>query len=270
MNAYSIPALVTVHALMTNSCAHDTVLGRLLRSADWVSTVSEATLYDIRTILPEITHRSSVIYNGLDMPSLHPEPLPFEPPRLLCLGRVIVDKGFDQALTAFASVAERFPHARLVIAGDGPAKTELMQLTAELGLRDSVEFAGWVAPEKIPELINMATAVIVPSRWPEPFGLVALQAAQMARPVVATCVGGLPEVVVHGETGLLVEKENADALAEAIAFLLNHPQTAIQMGENARKRGQEVFSWDRLLDAYDALYRHIIREKALFKAGSTA
>jgi len=270
MDKYSAPSLVTVHALMTDSCAPDTILGRLLRSANWVSTVSESTLNDIRTILPETAHRSSVIYNGLDMPVLQPEPLPFETPRFLCLGRVIADKGFDLALTAFASVVERFPYARLVIAGDGPAKTDLMQLSVELGLTDSVEFAGWVAPEKIPELMNNATAVIMPSRWAEPFGLVALQAAQMARPVVATHIGGLPEVVIHGETGILVENEDVDALGEAIAFLLEHPKAAIQMGRNAHTRAQEIFGLSRCLDAYEALYRQIIVDNSLNKALSRA
>jgi glycogen(starch) synthase len=270
MDKYSAPSLATVHALLTTSCSPDTILGRLLRSAHWVSTVSESMLKNIRTMLPVMTQRSSVIYNGLDMPAIQPEPLPFKKPQLLCLGRVIADKGFDLALTAFAAVSQRFPLARLVIAGDGPSRSDLMHLTAELGLKDCVEFIGWVAPEKIPELINRATAVIVPSRWPEPFGLVALQAAQMARPVVAARVGGLPEVVIHGETGLLVENENVDALGEAIAFLLEHPQAAMQMGLNARARAYEVFSLNRCLDAYEALYRQIIADNSLKKALSRA
>ncbi len=259
-DTYSTPTLVTVHALMTQSCGRDTILGRLLRLADWVSSVSEATLYDIQRILPEITHRSSVIYNGLEMPDIQPEPLPFDPPRLLCLGRVVVDKGFDLALTAFASLTHRFPNARLIIAGNGPAMSDLKKYTAEIGLTDSVEFTGWVSPEKIPELMNTATVVIVPSRWAEPFGLVALQAAQMARPVVATCVGGLPEVVIHRETGLLVEKGNIDMLAEVIAFLLEHPQAAIQMGQVARSRAQRVFGWNRFVDNYDTLYKRLFYE----------
>jgi glycogen(starch) synthase len=260
IDTYSTPTLVTVHALMTRACGHDTILGRLLRLADWVSTVSEATLYEIQKILPEITHRSSVIYNGLNIPDLQPEPLPFDTPRLLCLGRVVVDKGFDIALTAFASLTHRFPNARLIIAGNGPAMSDLKKYTAEIGLTDSVEFTGWVSPEKIPHLLNTATVVLMPSRLSESFGLVALQTAQMARPIVATSIGGLPEVVTHGETGLLVEKENSDMLAKAIAFLLEHPRAAIQMGQNARKRVQKVFSWDHFVDNYDTLYRRLFKE----------
>ena len=91
----------------------------------------------------------------------------------------------------------------MVIAGNGTDRAQLERQAAELGLREVVDFIGWVAPDKVPELINSATIVLMPSRW-EGLPSVALQASMMARPVLATSVGGLPEVVVHGETGLLV------------------------------------------------------------------
>ena len=82
----------------------------------------------------------------------------------------------------------------------------------------------------------------------------------MARPVVAARVGGLPEVVVHEETGLLVEKDNSQAFAEAIALLLTHPERAMQLGQAARRHAIETFSWDQHVNAYDALYRKLITE----------
>jgi glycogen(starch) synthase len=124
-------------------------------------------------------------------------------------------------------------------------------------LKGYVEFTGWVSPDKVPELINTSTIVVMPSRWKEPFGLVALQAAQMARPIVATRIGGLPEVVLHQETGLLVDKENSRQLAEAITFLLEHPEVAEQMGRAARMRAKSVFDLERCVDAYDTLYKKL-------------
>ena len=109
-------------------------------------------------------------------------------------------------------------------------------------------------------LMNTATIVVMPSRWQEPFGLVALEAALMARPIVATRVGGLPEVVAHERTGFLVEPENSRALAEAITFLLEHPGTAKQMGHTARDRAQKEFNWQKHVDAFDALYRELIMD----------
>jgi glycogen(starch) synthase len=215
-------------------------------------------LADARQLVPEIIPRSSVVYNGLSLPDVPPAPLPFDPPLLLCLGRVVEDKGFDVALKAFALLVDGFPRTRLLIAGDGPARPALARQAADLGLADVVEFTGWVVPEKVPELMNRATVVVIPSRWREAFSLVALQAAQMQRPVVATRVGGLPEVVVHQQTGLLVEKEDARALAKALAYLLAQPRVAMEMGQAGRYRAQEVFSWDRHINTYDTLYKTVI------------
>ena len=83
----------------------------------------------------------------------------------------------------------------------------------------------------------------------------------MGRPIVATRVGGLPEAVAHEESGLLVEGENSAALGHAIASILSHPQVAERMGRNARARAQTLFSWDRHVDAYDALYHHVSRSR---------
>lgn len=81
----------------------------------------------------------------------------------------------------------------------------------------------------------------------------------MARPIVATPVGGLSEVVGHQQTGLLVEPEDHVGVAEAIVFLPERPEVAVQMGQTARRRTQEVFSWQRCVEAYDTLYRQLGR-----------
>ena len=178
----------------------------------------------------------------------------------MCLGRVVRDKGFDLALAAFAELAPRFPKARLVVAGDGPARPELEAQAQALGVADAVEFPGWVAPERVSELMNSATLVVMPSRWDEPFGLVAVEAALMARPVVASRVGGLAEAVADGETGLLVDKEDPAALARAVAHLLEDPGKAERMGQAARRRARELFGFERQVDAYDGLYQRLAEE----------
>jgi len=173
------------------------------------------------------------------------------------LGRLITRKGFDVALSAFALISRRFPEGRLIVAGDGPARSALEKQAADLKIAHQVDFVSWVAPEEVPALLNTTTIMLMPSRR-EPFGLVALQAAQMARPIVATRVGGLPEVVVHGQTGVLIENENVAELAEAISMLIECPEVAIGMGQAARNRALTSFGWDRCIDAYDMLYRKLI------------
>jgi glycogen(starch) synthase len=109
----------------------------------------------------------------------------------------------------------------------------------------------------VPGWINAATLLVVPSRWKEAFGLVALQAAQQARPVVGSRVGGLPEVVLHEETGLLVEREDPEALARAVLRLLADPTLAIRLGEGGRSRAAQHFSWTAHLDSFSKLYARL-------------
>jgi glycogen(starch) synthase len=166
------------------------------------------------------------------------------------------EKGFDLMLRAFARLTGRYPAARLTIAGDGPERDALKGCAADLGISQRVDFLGWTPPQAVPTLINAATIVVIPSRT-ETLGLVAIQAAQMARPVAAVQVGGLAEVVVHGETGILAGPEDSRALAEAIIMLLERPEQARQMGRAARERALDVFAWERHVDAYQALYRRV-------------
>jgi glycogen(starch) synthase len=225
-----------------------------------VTTISKAMLHDLHRLAPEIKERSSVIYNALETPQTSFRPLRFETPTLLCLGRVVDDKGFDIAIKAMPRIIETAPKVRLIIAGDGPAKSELMDMSNALALSDVVKFPGWVNPARVPDLINKATIVIVPSRWREAFGLVALQAAQMGRPVIATRVGGLPEVVLDNETGMLIAGEDHTALSNAVLELLNNPVKACKLGECGRLRAQRVFSWESYLENYDKLYQRITRK----------
>jgi glycogen(starch) synthase len=237
----------------------DTLMGETLRSADWVNCVSSETLAQVRERAPETIPRSSVIFNSLALPPLLPLPLPTESPRLLCIGRLQGQKGFDLALSALAEIVDRFPHVHLTIAGDGPERSALERRAAELNLAGVIDFVGWVSPDKVPELINTATIVIIPSRW-EGLPLVALEAASMARPIVATRISGLSEIVLHKQTGLLVDPEDTAGLAEAIAFLLAHPEHAAQMGRAGRSRVQELFSWEHCVEAYNHLYRKLANQ----------
>ena len=258
VEAHPAPTLVSVRvSLPDRRPGASSVLGRALRQADWVTANSGAMLERVRRAVPEIEARSSLVYNGLPMPSIAPTPLPFDPPTLLCLGRVVEDKGFDLAIRALAEIRRHVPAARLIVSGDGSARAGLAREAAVLGLDDAVEFTGWVRPGEVPSLLNRATVVLVPSRWQEAFGLVALQAAQMARPVVATKVGGLPEVVLDGATGLVVPPESPASLAEGVSALLRDPPRARALGLAARVRAEQVFGFAAYVRAHERLYARL-------------
>ena len=180
------------------------------------------------------------------------------PPRLLVVSRLTPEKGVDIALSAFARVRSAFPGARLVIGGDGPERERLRRRSDDLGIGDAVVFPGRVAPAEVLGLLDAASLVLVPSRA-ETFGLVAVEAALMQRPVVASRVGGLREVVADGLTGLLVPADDAGAMAEAAIALLGDEARCRRLGMAARARAQVLFSHDRYIDGYAEQYGRLVR-----------
>lgn len=239
-----------------NEATRDTTLHRALQAADWVTAPSRATLDYARRLVPSCVPHSSVVRVATRRPQVEPRPIPAEPV-LLCLGRLHRVKGFDLALTALPTILARYPSARLVVAGDGPEQAALERQAVQLGVRSAVEFLGWVSPSDVPKLINTASILVMPSRA-DAFPLVGLHAGFMARPVVAARVGGIPELVVHGETGVLVEAEDSVALAQGIKRLLERPEELQSMGTAARRRCMKLFGFDRIVDAYHRLYLKIV------------
>ena len=236
----------------------DSLLHGLLESADRVTGVSAATLAEAVAVCPEIEDRARVIHNGLPDPGIAPTPLSVDPPVLVAAGRLVRDKGFDVAVRALARIRARGCAAVLRIAGDGPERGALEALAAEEGVADAVAFLGWIDPPDLPRVLGEASVVLMPSRWREAFGLVALQAAQMGRPVVATRVGGLPEVVAEGETGLLVDRDDVDGLTAASLALLADAAQARELGDAARVRAEDRFGFERYVDEHESLYRELV------------
>ncbi|MBX3010683.1 MAG: glycosyltransferase family 4 protein [Caldilineaceae bacterium] len=250
------PSLITIHdTLQGLEPGSNTVLGRCLAEAAWVVANSTAMWQDAEAIMPGLVERMSLLPCALPAPPYLPQPLNTQPPRLLCLGRITADKGFDLAIDAFAQIAGRYPTATLTIVGEGPARQQLQTQIDQLGLQASITLTGWVTEAERWRYLNQATLLLVPSRRREAFGLVALEAAQMARPVIATRAGGLTDVVVDQQTGLLVEPESALALATALDQLLGQPALLNQLGQAAYQRTQTVYDWPRYGEAYDQLYR---------------
>jgi glycosyltransferase involved in cell wall biosynthesis len=172
-------------------------------------------------------------------------------PHLLCVGRLIPVKGHLVLLRALAQARERVPELVLDIAGRGPLEPALRAYARELGVGDAVRFLGFVSP--VQAAIEEAAAVVVPSLG-EGFGMVALEAMERARPVIASAVGGLSEIVADRETGLVVAPADAEELAEAIVTLASDLPRAAAMGEAGRRRAVESFTPERATQGVEALY----------------
>jgi glycosyltransferase involved in cell wall biosynthesis len=190
-----------------------------------------------------------VVHYGIEA-GAEPTPLPGAP-RLAIVGRLIPIKGHDVLLRAVARARERLSGLTLEIAGDGELGGELRATAKRLGLEDAVTFLGRVAP--VAPVLERAEVVVVPS-FGEGFGMVALEAMERGRPVIASDVGGLPEIVDEGRTGMLVPPGDVEALARAIAELADDPARAAAMGEAGRTRALAEFSQDRCTERIAALY----------------
>ena len=176
-------------------------------------------------------------------------PIPKEN-RILYVGQLIRGKGVDLLLKALPHLCCDY---ELTIAGTGNAQHSLEQLSRKLGLTGKVRFAGWVGPQDIGDYYAKAKVSVVPSRWPEPFGMVGLEAMHYGRPVVGFNVGGIPDWLEHGVTGLLVPEQDVRAFANALEQLLEDPHLCLKLGEQAQERVRTKFSFENYLDRLEAL-----------------
>ena len=191
-----------------------------------------------------------IVHYGID-PDGEPKPYAGGVPRLLCVGRLIPIKGHIVLLRAFAQAKRTLPDLELEIAGRGSLEPALKALALELGVADSVSFLGHVAP--IQAAIERAAVVVVPSLG-EGFGMVALEAMERARPVIAAEIGGLGELVRDGETGILVPPAEAEPLRDAIVRVAGDLELAGRMGEAGRRRALTRFQQTFCTERTELLY----------------
>jgi glycogen(starch) synthase len=252
------PTLLSIHHTLSDFPAGpETLIGRSLARAAWIVANSRFTSNEALHADPKIAEHCSVIYNGIDSPVGPSVDLPWNPPRLVCLGRMTRNKGFDIALKAFAEARRLLPDIRMTIAGNGPELESLMALADNLEIRDRVDFPGWVAPDAVAGLMASATLVVVPSIVRESFGLVAIEAMQHARPVIAAASGALAEIVFHQETGLVVPPGDVAALAKAFEQLLSNRELAAQMGAAGHHRALAHFGFARYVNEYESVYAQL-------------
>jgi glycosyltransferase involved in cell wall biosynthesis len=178
-------------------------------------------------------------------------------PRLLFFGRLEELKGVQVLLAALPAVLVEHPAARLVVCGSGPMDPELRRMAAALGLAHAVEFVGWLDGDGLAARLDAAQIVVVPSLWPEAFGLTCLEALASGRPVIASAVGGLPDLVRDGETGVLVAPGDSIALAAAITRLSGDEPLQRRLARAGRALAAD-YTMDRHAEAIAAAYREAV------------
>jgi len=175
-------------------------------------------------------------------------------------GRLRPEKGHDILLAAVPRVLQQVPHAKFLLLGAGSLEGRIARELAEHNLTESIHLAGFRSD--VAECLSAADIAVQPSRS-EGLGTAVIEAAAAGLPVVATAVGGIPDVIVHGETGILVPPENPEALADAIVQLAQNPAQRRALGEAARLRVARLFSKEALGDKTDDYYRRMLVARRL-------
>ena len=178
------------------------------------------------------------------------------PPRLLSVGRLVRQKGLDVGLQALAGL--KGLEWEWNIAGDGPQMGALRTQAAALGLEGRVHFLGWQSRAELLKWYDRSSLFLFPSRH-EGMPNAVLEAMACGLPVVATRIAGNEELVLDGETGCLVQSEDADGLKTALQGLLTDPSRREQMGRASRRRVQEEYSWDNTARQYEDMLEKAIK-----------
>ncbi|HEY5118365.1 MAG TPA: glycosyltransferase family 4 protein [Anaerolineales bacterium] len=235
-----------------------------LRRADRIVAISQS----IRRFLIDVerapAEKIEVIPYGLDADAFAREAHPGafrreigarENPLVGFIGRMTAQKGVDILLRVFARVERRHPTAKLILAGDGPDRQGLIRLAKSLGLQ-RVVFLGWRTDAA--DILADIDLLAIPSRW-EGFGLVALEAMAMGKPIVASEVSALPEIVMQSETGLLLTPGAVEEWADGIMAILSDPKRAVEMGRAGRDRVLKEFPVERMAQRTAGVY-HLLTD----------
>jgi glycosyltransferase involved in cell wall biosynthesis len=264
------------------------VIGPRLEEAQLILGCSRYVVEGIRRLHPAAAARCHELYNGVDERFLEVKADPAASRTVLFVGRLCPEKGVHVLLSAMGEVVRAHPRASLSLVGpldlspkdyvDPHGRDPIFNgLTRYYGNPDSYYdlicrhvsaldgrafLHGRVANAEICSHYSRAGIFVFPSLWHEPFGIPVIEAMAAGLPVVATRGGALPEVVVDGETGILVERGDGEGLAAAICKLLADPGLRQRMGAAGRKRVRQLFTWDRSVAHLEALYGTAFQEAA--------
>jgi colanic acid/amylovoran biosynthesis glycosyltransferase len=227
------------------------------RAASGLVTVSRANTHYIQATFGVPATHIHVIPCGIDTDRFRPGERRASPPHLVCVARLKPFKNQHLLLEASVQLRERGVEFRCVLVGEGPCRQELEDRCAELGLEDRVTFAGAATQREVLGWWQRATVAVLPSQS-EGMPVCLMEAAACGIPAVATAVGGVPELIQDGVTGLLVPPGDSRALADGIERLLTDPLTAGRMGRAARDRAQQQFTIERQVDRLLAVWANVV------------
>ena len=295
-----VPVINVFHHLVPRAPEMDVTAGRIawlrnklfltcvnLRAADVNVCVSHATAFDVRKAAGSPRTKTVVIYNAVDLDAIRGWKADAERRKealaalrkrghseytgsvILTVTRLRAYKGVQFVIRAMPRILAEFPEARYIIVGDGPYRADLERLaedTLSPSLRGAVSFAGRVLDSEKYAYYDKCDIFVMPSTE-EGFGLVYVEAAAFGKPSIGCNVMGVPEAILDGQTGLLVEPKDTDGLAEAMLRLLRDRKERLRLGRTAQHRVETQLSWRASAEKYQEIIRDVTKGRRRGKAG---
>lgn len=229
----------------------------LLSSSDCIVAPSKAFLLDFMDLFPNHKHKGHFIHNGINIAEMNHLPQKDEHKNgnkyLLCIAAHNEKKGIDVLLRSFSQIKAYDSSIQLFLVGDGPLRKKHEEMAQALGLQERVRFLGERGRPEVISLLHGCELLILPSRS-EPFGIAIIEAMACRKPVVATAVGGIPEIIENGKSGILVEPDNPDSLMRAIRSILEDEAFKTLIATNGHARARANFLWEHTGAKYENLF----------------
>jgi glycosyltransferase involved in cell wall biosynthesis len=239
---------------------------QIIRKANWVVAHSASLMAQAERIVGQLGAARCHIPYGVDCERLRDQAIRYGTqfsalprPYVLTVAKLYERKGLDVLLKAIKTLGQSVAGYRFLIAGDGPEESRLKSLAHDLGIHGAVIFLGEVQNQDIAALFQHCEFFVLPSRS-EPFGIVLLEAMTFGKAIVATRVGGIPEFISDGVTGLLVPANDSDALADRIKQVIQQPDLRIRLEKGGLASVENSYDYRTVIERYESLFRNLIEE----------
>lgn len=271
------PLVVTVHSTEIgraqglhnpNSLAIDGIEWWATYEADKVIVTSGSMKGELSGHFHLPGEKIEIIANGIDLTKFQESPIDKQSVRgrygvnpheklVLCVGRLVPQKGIEHLIRAVPMIVGRFPEAKCIVVGEGWLRAHLEYVARSTGYQWKIRFTGFIPDSELVALMKSADVLVVPSIY-EPFGIVALEGMAAGVPVVASQVGGLAEVIEHDRTGIVVYTRNPQSIAWGVNRILSDPNHAEWLTRNAKETVQKAYSWEAIAKKTAKVYKETV------------
>lgn len=274
-HSFDIPVVATIHATENgrNSGIHDDTQ-RYINDSEWLLTYEATEVIvnsnfmknDLQRIFGLPFEKINVIPNGINLNNFSGVERDYDFRRqyamdkekiILYVGRLVYEKGIQNLIGAMPKILDHYHDSKLIICGRGGMINELRQEVHNLGIDDKVYFAGYCDSKKVQKMYKCADVAVFPSTY-EPFGIVALESMLAGVPTVVSDVGGLNEIVKHGETGMKSYAGNSNSIADSVLSLLYDKKLCDTVSKNAVKEVKELYNWNKIAQDTHYIYEQAI------------